>query len=54
VPQYIHGDRDDTTPESRMERVRMLIEAQLRITTARADVTAKWRWLDGRFKIDGG
>ncbi len=49
-----HADRDDTTPESRMERVRMLIEAQLRITTARADVTAKWRWLDGRFTIDGG
>ena len=49
-----HVDRDDTTPGSRLERVRMVIEAQLRMTTARPDVTAKWRWLDARFNIDGG
>ena len=48
-----HDDRDDTTAGSRLERVRRLIETQLRVTTASPDVTAKWQWLDARFRIDG-
>ena len=47
-----HVDRDGTTPGSRLDRVRRLIEAQLRVTTAAPNVIAKWRWLEARCKID--